>query len=200
MPNREDDVIKALRRITRAIDLHSRELLQAYGLTSPQLAALRELGRREAVSMSELARAMHLSQATLTGVLDRLEKRGLARRARSGTDRRSVVVQLTDEGRVLLESAPPLLQEQFRRRYDQLADWEQSQMLSMLQRVAALMDTEEGAESNMVQKTTSPADDRPRKDMTAIRQPVPRAAKQAATKETITQETDEAGERLIEAK
>ncbi len=90
--------------------------------------------------MSELARALHISQATLTGVLDRLEKRGLARRSRDGIDRRSVRVELTSEGESLLELAPSLLQDCFRKEFFKLQDWEQTQMLSTLQRVASLME------------------------------------------------------------
>lgn len=139
-PGIESEFIIALRRITRAIDLHSRGLLHEYGMTLPQLAALRAAGELQPVSMSALARAIHVSQATLTGILDRLERRQFVQRFRSGTDRRSVVVELTPQGSELLESAPSLLQDGFRRELLRLAPWEQTQMLSTLQRIASMMD------------------------------------------------------------
>jgi len=139
----EDQVIVALRRITRAIDLHSRGLMQQVGLTTPQLAALQAIGRLQPITAGALAKSIHLSQATLTGILTRLETRTLVSRARSVSDRRSVVVELTEEGQTVLESAPSLLQDRFRRELLKLREWEQTQMLATLQHIAAMMDAEE---------------------------------------------------------
>ena len=139
----EDQVIVALRRITRAIDLHSRELMQQVGLTAPQLAALQAIGRLQPITAGALAKTIHLSQATLTGILNRLETRALVSRARSVSDRRTVVVELTEDGRAILENAPSLLQDRFRRELLRLEEWEQTQMLATLQRIAAMMDAEE---------------------------------------------------------
>ena len=138
----EDQVIVALRRITRAIDLHSRGLMQQVGLTTPQLAALQAIGRLQPITVGSLAKSIHLSQATLTGILTRLETRSLVSRVRSVSDRRTVVVELTEEGQAVLESAPSLLQDRFRRELLKLQEWEQTQMLATLQRIAAMMDAE----------------------------------------------------------
>ena len=46
----EDQVIVALRRITRAIDLHSRGLMQQFGLTAPQLASLQAIERLQPIT------------------------------------------------------------------------------------------------------------------------------------------------------
>ncbi len=139
----EDQVIVALRRITRAIDLHSRALMQQVGLTSPQLAALQAIGRLQPITVGALAKSIHLSQATLTGILTRMEAGTLVSRARSDSDRRIVVVELTEKGRAVLESAPSLLKDQFRHELLKLQEWEQTQMLATLQRMAAMMDAEE---------------------------------------------------------
>jgi len=139
----EDQVLAALRRITRAIDLHSRGLMQEVGLTAPQLAALLAVDRLQPIRAGALARSIHLSQATVTGILTRLESRALISRVRNDADRRSVVVELTEQGRVVLASAPSLLQDRFRRELLMLQEWEQTQMLSTLQRIASMMDAEE---------------------------------------------------------
>ena len=107
----EDQVIVALRRITRAIDLHSRLLLQKNGLTTPQLAALRAIQRLHPSAVGAIARDIHLSQATVTGIIGRLEKRGLVIRTRGDRDRRNVGVRLTDDGAELVREAPSLLQD-----------------------------------------------------------------------------------------
>jgi DNA-binding MarR family transcriptional regulator len=138
----ENQVIVALRRISRAIDLHSRALMQHHGLTAPQLAALQAVAEHQPVSVSGVARSIHLSLATLTGIFNRLEARGLVMRSRDGRDRRSVVVELTDRGAETLESAPSLLQDRFRRELARLEQWEQTQLLASLQHIAAMMDAE----------------------------------------------------------
>jgi len=142
-PGLEDQIIVALRRITRAIDLHSRELLQRFGLTAPQLAALSAIERLQPISVGALARSIHLSQATLTGVLDRLQRQSLIHRARDANDRRSVVVELTASGAGVLNRAPSLLQDRFRRELGRLHPWERTQMLATLQRIAQMMVAEE---------------------------------------------------------
>ena len=139
----EDQVIVALRRITRAIDLHSRELMLEFGLTAPQLAALHAIQRLQPVALSALARSIHLSQGTITGILSRLEKRGLVTRTQSPTDRRSSLVELSAEGEELLNAAPSLLQDTFRQELLRLKEWEQTQMLATLQRIASMMDAQD---------------------------------------------------------
>ncbi|WP_339727451.1 MarR family transcriptional regulator [uncultured Gimesia sp.] len=139
----EDQVLVALRRITRAIDLHSRGLMQEIGLTAPQLASLQTIARMQPITVGALAKSIHLSQATMTGILSRLEARNLVSRSRRGTDKRTVVVELTEEGRAVLKNAPSLLQDRFRRELLRLQEWEQTQMLSTLQRIAYMMDAED---------------------------------------------------------
>jgi len=101
---------------------------------------LKELSVHGGVYVAELTRAIHLSQPTVTGILDRLEKRGLVRRQRSDEDKRRVHVWLTDDGERLLADAPPLLQEEFTAEFSKLDNWEQTQILSTLQRLVLMME------------------------------------------------------------
>jgi DNA-binding MarR family transcriptional regulator len=140
--HREDLIVAAIRRVMRAVDLHSRRLVEACGLTGPQLATLREAARLGPVPAAALARAAHLSAPTMTGILGRLEKRSLIRRARGAADRRTIEVSITDAGREVLANAPSLLQDRFRREISGLAEWEQWMMLANLQRIASMMDAE----------------------------------------------------------
>lgn len=139
----EKQVIVALRRISRAIDLHSRAIMQRYGLTAPQLAALQAVGELQPVPVSQVARSIHLSLATVTGIFNRLEARALVKRSRNGRDRRTVMVELTDDGAELLIAAPSLLQDRFRRELAKLEQWEQTRLLASLQHIASMMDAEE---------------------------------------------------------
>jgi DNA-binding MarR family transcriptional regulator/ribosomal protein S18 acetylase RimI-like enzyme len=137
-----DRVLVAIRRIMRAVDLHSRKLVQHCNLTGPQLVLLREIARNGPIPVGELARRANLSNATVTGIIDRLEKRDLVRRTRNSKDRRQVLAEATDEGSRILEKSPPLLQERLIRELEDLRDWERTQILASLERIAALMDVE----------------------------------------------------------
>lgn len=139
----DDRVIAALRRIVRAIDLHSRHLVEHFGVTGPQLVALQQLARLGEVPVGLLARSVHVSHPTMTGILDRLERHGFVRRTRDTRDRRRVTAQATAEGLQLLDAAPSPLQDRFREEFARLEEWEQTHMLATLQRIAAMMDAEE---------------------------------------------------------
>lgn len=135
----QGEIVAALRRIIRAVDMHSKYLAQRYGLTGPQLVVLQFLHQRGACTTGQLADGVSLGQATLSDILDRLEKKGLIERRRSTADKRRVINELTSSGRGAISEAPPLLQERFARELTQLADWEQTLILSTLQRVAEMM-------------------------------------------------------------
>lgn len=137
---RYNDLLTALRRITRAIDLYSKRLAKETGLTAPQLLVMQEVAKSDGIKPSDVARQVHLSQATVTTILDRLEKGGLVTRERSDLDRRSVEISLTKTGRDQVKAAPELLQEEFLSSFRQLDDWEQTQLVSSLQRIASMMD------------------------------------------------------------
>ncbi len=138
-----DEMLAALRRIRRSLDLHSQYLADHHGLTGPQLVVLRELSRLGETTAGQLARTVNLSQATLTGILSRLERKGLARRRPDSTDRRRVLVRVTRAARRCLLAPPPLLQKSFLEQFNRLQDWEQELILSSLQRVVAMMESAE---------------------------------------------------------
>lgn len=70
-------------------------------------AAVRLLGvlRDREPTMQELARFLELDKSSVTGLVDRTERRGLVTRVPSATDRRAVLVRLTDQGRALISGA-----------------------------------------------------------------------------------------------
>jgi DNA-binding MarR family transcriptional regulator len=108
------ELMKAFRRMARAIDVRSKAISRAAGLTIPQiviLQAARDLGE---VTTGALSRHVDLSAATVITILDKLEARGLIERYRSPSDRRIVHSRLTGDGRALLATAPALLPDGFR--------------------------------------------------------------------------------------
>jgi DNA-binding MarR family transcriptional regulator len=137
-----EEVLIALRRVIRATDLHSKYLAKTTGLTAPQILLLQTLRDKGQVTIGELAQEMSLSQATVTTILDRLEKRGLVYRQRSLTDKRKVHAYLTETAMETLKSAPIPLQDRFTREFSKLDEWEQAMIMSALKRVAQMMDAQ----------------------------------------------------------
>lgn len=141
--SQEDKIVVAIRRIIRAVELHSRSLVAAVGLTAPQLAVMKAVRALEVTTPTGLARVLKLSQATVSGIVDRLWQRGFLERSEVDGDRRKRGIRLSPSGKTALDAAPSLLQESFRTRLAALESWEQSLLLASLQRIAALMDAEE---------------------------------------------------------
>lgn len=99
-------IVNGLRRVVRALELFSREIHRDFGLTAPQLWALKTLESRGPLTISELAAQLHIHQSSTSILLNRLEERGLVRRLRQQQDRRFVRVELTDRAVALCRAAP----------------------------------------------------------------------------------------------
>lgn len=138
----EEQIIVALRRITRAADIHSHFLQRDFGITGPQLSTLRVVHRLQPVSTGALARAACIGYATLTGILDRLEDNGCVTRTRDANDRRSVILKMTKAGERVLSSAPSLLQTRLREELTRMSERERTNILNTLLRIATLMESE----------------------------------------------------------
>ncbi len=106
LPDEASDIVNGLRRIVRAIELYSQEVYKGFGLTGPQLWALKTLSRRGTLATTDLATALAVQPSTLSVLVDRLEKRGLVRRNRPREDRRFVEITLTPRGTALAARAP----------------------------------------------------------------------------------------------
>ena len=132
-----------LRRISRNLDLHSRELEKQYGLTVPQLNVLWSVGTSNGVPIGQIAERISLSSATLTSIVDRLEEHGLVLRERSPEDKRQVLISLTPQGRTVLESGPQPFHDCFIRRLGSLERWQRTELLSAVQHVADMMEPDE---------------------------------------------------------
>ena len=92
-------VILELQRATH-LTLHALALqLGKLGLSPSEINALANLADGRSRTVSALGAAVGTRPATLTGILDRLERRGLVTRATTPRDRRAVLIELTPAGR-----------------------------------------------------------------------------------------------------
>lgn len=136
-------ILRSLRRIIRAIDIHSRKLKSEYELTAPQLICLLEVVENSPLSASKIAQNVHLSPSTIVGILDRLEKKGLIQRTRNVKDRRLVDVTATENGRQLAGHAPSPLQDGLASALKRLTALEQATIALSLERIVELMEARE---------------------------------------------------------
>lgn len=132
-----------MRRIARAVELHSRRLDRELDLTLPQhvvLSCVRDLGEVTSRAVSEQA---DVSPATVVGILDKLEAKGLIERYRSTRDRRIVHTRITVKGEAALQRAPAPLGTRFESEFLGLDAETRSQTVAAFERVARLAETPE---------------------------------------------------------
>ena len=82
--------------------------LKEAGLTPPQYYIMSLLSEKDGRPFKELAEVLTCTRATITGIVDTLENKGLVARHPHPDDRRSMLVKLTGRGRDLLQSTPGL--------------------------------------------------------------------------------------------
>lgn len=138
--DRIDESLIALRRILRATELYERDLAAAAGVTPAQLRVLQIVDEKRDPTPKVLATQMGVSQATVTVLVDKLVARGMVERRSVERDRRQTSVVLTELGDRTLDDAPDALQQRYVRAFGRLADWEQAQLVSSLERVADMLD------------------------------------------------------------
>lgn len=103
-------IIWYLRRFVQADELYSKKLQKEYDISQGQLSCLLALYRYGPASLSRLAERILVKPGTVTGIIDRLEAKGLAARKRSFTDRRVITIELTGKGHAFAERAPTPVQ------------------------------------------------------------------------------------------
>jgi len=140
MQDRSDTALIALRRILRATELNSRLLASQTGLTSSQFIILQIVARRGKVLPSTVAKSARLTQATVTSLVDKLERNGHVKRRRDTEDRRRIWIEITAVGQTALAASPDFLQDRFQAAFKQLEAWEQAMIIAALERVSAMLD------------------------------------------------------------
>ncbi len=136
-------ILRSIRRVIRAVDIHSKKLFSKTNLTGPQLLSLMVVGNEGPLTSVELGRHVYLSPSTIVGILDRLEAKGLVTRTRDTTDRRKVHIDVTPEGQKILALSPMPLQDKLADALSTLPESEKSILATSLERIVELMEAEE---------------------------------------------------------
>jgi DNA-binding MarR family transcriptional regulator len=110
------DRIEMAGHLIRRLHQQSMQVFQArmqaagFDLTSVQFAALDAIAQQPGIDQAGLAATISFDRATIGGVVDRLEQKGLVRREVSAQDRRARRLSLTPEGRRVLAACRPLVE------------------------------------------------------------------------------------------
>lgn len=137
------EIVQSFRRIFKAIQQYSEEVLKEFGVTGPQLWLLKTLRREGGTSVGELSQKMYLHISTVSGIIDRLEAKGYIARKRGDTDRRVVTVHLTETGRRIVDKAPEPSQGKLLYSLQNLSQREVLEMHGALQKIVRLMEVEQ---------------------------------------------------------
>ena len=104
-------IIFSIRRLIQASELYTKELNKKYQISASQLNCILTLYEYGPMPPSRIADHMMVKSSTVTGVVDRLETKGLVERMRNSPDRRIITIQLTKAGKKLAQNAPPPIQQ-----------------------------------------------------------------------------------------
>lgn len=146
-PNNSTDRVKEIvwliRRIMQGNYLYNKELNKKYQVSAPQLSSLLALYENGPLPPSQIAKYIMVNSSTVTGIIDRLEQKGLAQRSRISTDRRVITVTLTDKGRELAEHAPPPIQEKIVEGLQKLPPHEIEKIVQALTKLTYMLDVQD---------------------------------------------------------
>ena len=92
-------IIVKIRKLSRSLDKYSKYLDNKYHVTLPQLLCLNEMHAHGSTTLTDLTRKLNMNNSAMTGIVDRLEAKGLLQRIRKARDRRTVYIEFTDTGR-----------------------------------------------------------------------------------------------------
>lgn len=131
--------VRALHRVFQEVDTASRRLLKDFGVSGPQLWALRTIQAARGLAIGELAARMYLHISTVSGILDRLEKNGWVERRRAEHDRRVTRLVLTRKGRAIIARAPEPPRSRVLRGLQELDDKALAEMARSMERLMRLL-------------------------------------------------------------
>ncbi len=133
-------ILQSIRRIIRAIDIHSKELVSQYNITAPQLLALEDIAEHDRTTITELTKRIYLDASTLVGIIDRLEGKGLVRRERDKNDRRQIHIYISDKGKDFIENSPIISKSSVTKAIQAMSESDQQQFSRLLDKMLTHME------------------------------------------------------------
>lgn len=137
------EIVYQIRRLIQARELYTKELSKNYSVTAAQLNCLLALHEEGPLSPSQIGRIIMVKSSTVTGIIDRLEQKGLVERLRNSPDRRIITVQLTESGKKLADNAPPPIQQKILDGLDSLPHSDIKRILDSLRLLTQMLDAQD---------------------------------------------------------
>jgi DNA-binding MarR family transcriptional regulator len=139
------EVLIKVRKIVRSINLESKKIQKEYGVSIPQVLCLGYLHDAPdfQATQGEMKRFLNLNSSTISGIIYRLEKKGLIARLPKSGDKRVVKITLTSQGEELLVKIPSLLHEQLSENLQQLDKEQLKKLEEGLDTLVNLMNLED---------------------------------------------------------
>ena len=109
--------------------------LERLNLTPPQFYVLATIGYAGGLAFSEIGEKMMVTVSNLTGIVDRLEEKGVVVRERDSRDRRVVHVTPTDKGLKLYKNTIPLFEKSISQFFSPLSKAQQKELASLLRKL-----------------------------------------------------------------
>ncbi|MFA8451441.1 MAG: MarR family winged helix-turn-helix transcriptional regulator [Bacteroidales bacterium] len=118
------NIIIKIRRIVRSINLESKKIQKDYGVSIPQILCLEFLKNSPyyQTTQKNIRDHLNLNSSTVTGIIGRLEKRGMLARLPKSGDKRVTTITLTSIGDELLQKTPDLLQQRLALKLKKIPD------------------------------------------------------------------------------
>jgi len=131
------EILINIRKILRSLSQESQKIQKLYGISIPQFLLLNYLHHKEEfkATHAELSHTLNLNKSTITGIIDRLEKKGYIARLPKMTDRRVTYITLTSQGYRIIENSPQLLHNRLKEKLEQLPENEISAINQSLQQL-----------------------------------------------------------------
>lgn len=116
------EILIKIRKIVRSINLESKKIQKEYGVSIPQILCLSYLREAEnyQAGQGEIREFLNLNPSTTSGIINRLEAKGLVARLPKSGDKRVVTIALTSKGDQLMEKRPPLLHDRLSEKLENL--------------------------------------------------------------------------------
>ena len=139
---RTKEIVYSIRRLMQAGEHYTKELNKVYNVSAAQINCLIALYENGPLPPSQIARHIMVNSSTVTGIIDRLEKKNLVKRLRISQDRRVITIQLTKNGKILAENAPPPIQQKIIDGLNRLSEREIDQISLTLRGLTSMLDVE----------------------------------------------------------
>jgi len=152
------EILIKLRKIIRSINLESKRIQKEFGVSIPQLLVLQYLSDQEdyRASAKDIKNFINLNASTVSGIVHRLEEKGLIARLPNTADRRGRFITLTAKGAELLRESPTTLQEKMSKRLQRLTPEQIEDLNENIELLTQLMDADDIEAAPLITMTEMP--------------------------------------------